>query len=570
MEKILLMLAGVLLSTVSAHPLHEHVSGKCGALSSLRRGRLLLREVVPRCLTSARPPTNVRNAFMECAAKVKKNMVGIQQEEKPDSLNLATQGVEEAVKEQVVGCVVEHLQLAQEEGTLDTTKIQQLVSTIEGDNKGKALYLQAVIMTCVSSIPSDTNATQHVMEAMECVQREATGYCDVRTALAKQWLQSEGEGSVCSRVMVTPQYAEACRACGEALGADGITACGLVGGGDAESHSQGSSNATDKNKHEQIVSMVRKCVSEKLGWYSKEGGLNVLALRDLVTNFSGWQNIPEELKNVADAIVSCDPETGEGEVMSAAERCTLWKACFFPKYFGICGFKNNLTSLFFPDYKQEMEHEVQLFMSQIIDFSDDTSDLHQPQGHEDGEMVDAGLLETSPEKDQTTDLTEVDVERDAESMTSEGEESMTSDNTQTMALDDTEDISEGQHPAATSSQIKDKDSPFPGSLDKKSKDKSTEKSSEVSSINPVEISADKKLDHESTEKPNKIASVNPEEISADGKYDHESTESPSEITNVNPTEKSEELGETTTESVSDISLQPDEIPGNGEITETEA
>lgn len=362
--------------------------------------------------------------------------------------------------------------------------------------------------SCVVNNPSDVNATQHLIELMECVRKEAADFCDTRLSLAKLWIQGDGAMSACSAVVVAPQYAGACSACANTLGVNAVAACGdSMGGSPQESDATTTPaytstttttastptstittttpNALTSFTKQNMVAGVQLCAGEQLGWYSKENGIKPVALRDFIANFSGWEDIPEELANVTDAIVNCEPKISEeGGVNTLLVRGTLWSACFYPKYFSTCGFKSNLTMMLFPGYHQQMEKEVEQFMSQIIDLGDDTLGHDQPQGHQDAEMVDAGLLEASPEKnEEVSEITDVDMERDVEAMTAEN-----------------------LHPPPLSAQMKGKEAHPSKDLHDKSVHTSTETSSqrEKSTENPSENSSEK-LAENSSEKPPEVS-----------------------------------------------------------------
>ncbi|KAG7177603.1 hypothetical protein Hamer_G008247 [Homarus americanus] len=209
-----------------------------------------------------------------------------------------------------------------------------------------------------------------------------------------------------------------CKECAKELGIGGFV-CGSEEDEEEGIRKHGGHLRWEEEEEEQEWA-VRLCTSEKMGWYNaSDKTFDFEAMGNTIANFDGWQDIPETLGNVTKAIVECVPqEEGSMEVQAM-----LWTSCFLPRYFDSCGFKSNLTRLFFPGFgrniMREMSKVARKFIGlgeEYLGFDDDEDDL-------DAEMVDAGLLAGSPEEEEGAGLLEEEEEEgDGETMTADSQE----------------------------------------------------------------------------------------------------------------------------------------------------
>ncbi|KAK3877637.1 hypothetical protein Pcinc_017671 [Petrolisthes cinctipes] len=209
----------------------------------------------------------------------------------------------------------------------------------------KALYLRAMVRTCTTNTTS-TNATQQLVEVGECVSEGAREVCQQRAALVTRWLQAEEHKEPCHDVQVDAQPLEACSECAQQLGVSSAV-CGL------EEEVDGVSGGRRNTRR-------------------------------------GTQRVTEEeLGNVTEGVVEC----GSGYDGDAQTQAMLWSSCFLPRLFNTCGFRSNLTTLFFPGFTRKMDREIRRVLLEKLQLDDDDDDDDDEVDEADAEMVDAGLLE---------------------------------------------------------------------------------------------------------------------------------------------------------------------------------
>lgn len=384
---------GLVLALTAAHPHpHPHPNPHTHAMcvvggSPHHEARHLLGRL-PHCLRGIKPFKHHRSVLRQCKNQVKKRLITDRKDFKKDLLDPETmKGVVAEAWEGVAACLVERLQLEKEDGTLDTQKLVKATAGMGGKDIWKMKYMQAMVVTCAANTTAD-NSTQQLKEVMECVQAGALEFCENKMNFAKRWLQSSAEESVCSSVVVPPEPREACVACAKELGVSEA----LCGGGTSEEEDAmiqfPDSTQLDPEEAEWTVQM---CASERLGWYRPADGFLFTKISDAIANFTGWDDIPEARDNVTQAIVDCAPSF-DGDVQVEA---LLWSSCFMPTLLDACGFRSNITSMFFPGLHRTMSREVKQLMHglvQVGDLGDDEDDDHD---NNEAELVDAGLLERS-------------------------------------------------------------------------------------------------------------------------------------------------------------------------------
>ncbi|MPC37577.1 hypothetical protein E2C01_031064 [Portunus trituberculatus] len=307
--------------------------------------RQLLGGRLPHCLRGIKPFKHHRSVLRRCKNQVKKNLIMDRRDFKKDLLDPETmEGVMTEAWEGVAACLVEKLQLEAEDGTLDTKKLVRATAGMGGKDIWKVKYMRAMVITCADNTTAN-NATQQLKDVMECVREGALEFCESKMAFAKRWLQSSSEESVCSSVVVPPEAEWA----------------------------------------------VRLCASERLGWYRPTEGFLFTEMSEAIANFTGWEDIPQVRDNVTQTIVDCAPSF-EGDVQVQA---VLWTSCFMTTIFDTCGFRSNLTRMFFPGLRHTMRREVRQLMRGLVEVGDLGDDDDDDLDESDAELVDAGLLESS-------------------------------------------------------------------------------------------------------------------------------------------------------------------------------
>ncbi|XP_063848310.1 uncharacterized protein LOC135093235 [Scylla paramamosain] len=392
-----LVVTGLVVALPAAHPHphpYPHTHAMCVMMDRPYQGaRHLLAGSLPHCLRDIKPFKYHRSALRRCKNQVKKSLIMDRGDFKKDLLDPETmEGVMAEAWEGVAACLVERLQLKMEDGTLDTKKLVRVTAGMGGKDIWKVKYMRAMVITCADNTTAD-NATQQLKDVMECVRAGALEFCESKMAFAKQWLQSSAEVSVCSSVVVPPEPREACVACAEELGVSEAM-CGSDG-----TESDTLEEEDGKTIHlpdsmqldpEEAEWAVRLCASERLGWYRPTEGFLFTEMSEAIANFTGWEDIPQVRDNVTQTIVDCAPSF-EGDVQVQA---ALWTSCFMTTIFDTCGFRSNLTAMFFPGLHHTMRREVRQLMRGLVevgDLGDDDDDLDES----DAELVDAGLLQSS-------------------------------------------------------------------------------------------------------------------------------------------------------------------------------
>ncbi|XP_045128524.1 uncharacterized protein LOC123514613 [Portunus trituberculatus] len=390
------LVTGLVIALPAVHPHPQpHTHAMCVMMDRPYQGaRQLLGGRLPHCLRGIKPFKHHRSVLRRCKNQVKKNLIMDRRDFKKDLLDPETmEGVMTEAWEGVAACLVEKLQLEAEDGTLDTKKLVRATAGMGGKDIWKVKYMRAMVITCADNTTAN-NATQQLKDVMECVREGALEFCESKMAFAKRWLQSSSEESVCSSVVVPPEPREACVACAEELGVSEAM-CG----------SDGANNDTLEQEHSKAIHIpgsmqldpeeaewaVRLCASERLGWYRPTEGFLFTEMSEAIANFTGWEDIPQVRDNVTQTIVDCAPSF-EGDVQVQA---VLWTSCFMTTIFDTCGFRSNLTRMFFPGLRHTMRREVRQLMRGLVEVGDLGDDDDDDLDESDAELVDAGLLESS-------------------------------------------------------------------------------------------------------------------------------------------------------------------------------